>query len=190
VELRRRTPAAAATGGPRLRGQSRRSDQAADRDPATRIRIWDPLARDQYLEIRTLLSGYLLASQGDRVAMASSVEGRFPFLDVEVIELACSLPPNFKLRVLDEKHVLKRAATGLVPESIIRRPKQPYRARCDRVLRQSTPAGSRGSTRPLRARSIFDPDAVLLWTSAGHVVGALSNRQHGGGVLDAAAAPS
>ncbi|HEY0190979.1 MAG TPA: asparagine synthase (glutamine-hydrolyzing), partial [Kofleriaceae bacterium] len=89
---------------------------------------WEPLARDQYLEIRTLLSGYLLAAQGDRVAMASSVEGRFPFLDIDVVALASSLPADYKLHVLDEKHVLKRVADDLVPPSITRRPKQPYRA--------------------------------------------------------------
>ncbi len=60
--------------------------------------------------------------------MAHSVEGRFPFLDVDLVELANSLPPAYKLRGLDEKHVLKRAAAGLVPDEIIRRSKQPYRA--------------------------------------------------------------
>ena len=89
---------------------------------------WSPLAQDQALEIRTLLAGYILASQGDRMLMAHSVEGRFPFLDVHVVALAASLPPEHKLRVLDEKHVLKRAARGLVPEEIVRRKKQPYRA--------------------------------------------------------------
>ncbi len=89
---------------------------------------WDPLAQDQYLEMRTLLSGYLLASQGDRMLMASSVEGRFPFLDANVVELASTLPSRYKLAVLDEKHVLKRAAAGLVPDAILRRQKQPYRA--------------------------------------------------------------
>ncbi len=89
---------------------------------------WTPLAQDQYLEIRTLLAGYILASQGDRMLMAHSVEGRFPFLDVNVVALAASLPPAHKLRVLDEKHVLKQAAKGLVPEVILRRKKQPYRA--------------------------------------------------------------
>jgi len=89
---------------------------------------WVPLAQDQYLETRTLLSGYLLSSQGDRMLMAHSVEGRFPYLDADVVELANSLPARFKLRGLDEKHVLKRAATGLVPEEVLRRTKQPYRA--------------------------------------------------------------
>jgi asparagine synthase (glutamine-hydrolysing) len=89
---------------------------------------WTPLAQDQYLETRTLLAGYLLSSQGDRVLMAHSVEGRFPFLDRDVIELANRLPASYKLRVLDEKHVLKRAARDLIPAEIVARKKQPYRA--------------------------------------------------------------
>jgi len=89
---------------------------------------WGFLAQDQYLEIRTLLAGYLMSSQGDRMLMANSVEGRFPFLDSEVVALAQALPASYKLRGLDEKHVLKRAARNLVPEEILRRTKQPYRA--------------------------------------------------------------
>src|SRR5215203_3239622 len=89
---------------------------------------WTPLAQDQYLEVHTLLSGYLLSSQGDRMLMANSVEGRFPFLDRRVAALAESLPAAYKLKVLDEKHVLKRAAASLVPAAILERKKQPYRA--------------------------------------------------------------
>lgn len=89
---------------------------------------WSPLAQDQYIEIATLLGPYLLGSQGDRMLMAHSVEGRFPFLDPDVIDLANSLPDAFKLRVLDEKHVLKRVAAPLVPKAIVQRKKQPYRA--------------------------------------------------------------
>jgi asparagine synthase (glutamine-hydrolysing) len=89
---------------------------------------WSPLGQDQYLEVRTLLSGYILSSQGDRMLMAHSVEGRFPFLDRDVVELANSLPASYKLRVLDEKHIVKRAAWDLVPPEIVRRKKQPYRA--------------------------------------------------------------
>lgn len=89
---------------------------------------WDTLAQAQYLEVSTLLSGYLMSSQGDRMLMAHSVEGRFPFLDVDVIEFCNLLPAHYKLSLLKEKHILKRAAKGLVPESIIQRQKQPYRA--------------------------------------------------------------
>jgi asparagine synthase (glutamine-hydrolysing) len=106
------------------------SDRAAEllASLPSAFREWTALAQDQHLEIRTILSSYILCSQGDRMLMAHSVEGRFPFLDVNVAKLASTLPPSYKLRVLDEKHVLKRAAEGLVPQEILRRPKQPYRA--------------------------------------------------------------
>jgi asparagine synthase (glutamine-hydrolysing) len=89
---------------------------------------WDPLSRAQWLEMTTLLPGYILASQGDRMLMANSVEGRFPFLDRDVIEFANRLPARHKLCGLDEKHLLKRAFEDLVPAEILHRPKQPYRA--------------------------------------------------------------
>lgn len=89
---------------------------------------WDGMDRDQYVEAHTLLSGYLLSSQGDRVAMANSIEGRVPFLDHRVIEFANRLPARFKLRTLVEKHLLKKSMRGEVPEIIRTRTKQPYRA--------------------------------------------------------------
>jgi asparagine synthase (glutamine-hydrolysing) len=98
------------------------------RDLPAAFAAWSPLAQDQFLEVRTLLSGYLLSSQGDRMLMANSVEGRFPFLDRRVAALAESLPASYKLHVLDEKHVLKRVGTDLIPRSILERKKQPYRA--------------------------------------------------------------
>lgn len=91
-------------------------------------RGWDAFARAQYLEARQLLPGYILSSQGDRVAMAHSVEGRFPFLDYRVVEFASKLPPQLKMKVLTEKYLLRRCADGLVPEVVLRRHKQPYRA--------------------------------------------------------------
>ena len=60
--------------------------------------------------------------------MANSVEGRFPFLDKDVVAFANQLPARHKLAGLDEKHLLKLAFEDLVPEEIRRRPKQPYRA--------------------------------------------------------------
>jgi asparagine synthase (glutamine-hydrolysing) len=89
---------------------------------------WDGLCQAQYLEATTLLPGYILSSQGDRMAMAHSVEARFPFLDHRVVEFAARIPSRLKMRVLDEKYLLKRCAAGLVPPSVRERPKQPYRA--------------------------------------------------------------
>lgn len=87
-----------------------------------------PLQRDQYVEAWTLLAGYLLTSQGDRVAMAHSVEGRFPFLDHRVVEFGCSLRPHLKIRGLHEKRALREALRPFLPETVCRRTKQPYRA--------------------------------------------------------------
>jgi asparagine synthase (glutamine-hydrolysing) len=89
---------------------------------------WDPLSRAQWLEMTTLLPGYILSSQGDRMLMANSVEGRFPFLDRDVVELANALPARHKLLGLEEKYLLKKAFADVVPEEILHRPKQPYRA--------------------------------------------------------------
>ena len=89
---------------------------------------WDSFCQAQYLETKYLLPGYILSSQGDRVAMAHSVEGRFPFLDYRVVEFASRLPVSLKMKVLNEKYLLKRCAEGLIPPSVAKRHKQPYRA--------------------------------------------------------------
>jgi asparagine synthase (glutamine-hydrolysing) len=94
----------------------------------SRVDGYDDVSLAQYVEMKTLLSGYLLSSQGDRVAMAHSIEGRFPFLDHRVIEFCCKLPPTVRMRVLTEKYILKESMKDLLPKSILKRSKQPYRA--------------------------------------------------------------
>jgi len=86
------------------------------------------LARDQYVEAKALLAGCLLSSQGDRVGMAHSIEGRVPYLDHRVIEFANRLSERFEIRGLTEKAVPRRALAGLLPDEILHRTKQPYRA--------------------------------------------------------------
>jgi asparagine synthase (glutamine-hydrolysing) len=89
---------------------------------------WDMLSKAQYLEMGIFLSGYLLSSQGDRPAMAHSLEIRLPFLDHRIIDFAFRLPARWKIQGLKEKHILKQASEGLVTEGVKKRPKQPYRA--------------------------------------------------------------
>ena len=88
----------------------------------------DYLSRAQYLESKLLLGNYLLSSQGDRMAMANSVEGRFPFLDHRVVEFACSIPPQYRMKALNEKNILKKVMADILPASICSRKKQPYMA--------------------------------------------------------------
>lgn len=89
---------------------------------------WSALERAAWLELQTLLSPYLLAAQGDRVAMAHGVEGRFPFLDHRVFDVAAALPPERKLDGMHDKVALREVAAELLPAAAAARPKQPYRA--------------------------------------------------------------
>lgn len=147
-----------------FRAQVRES--AVDRLRATlpaEMTRWHPFNKGEYLEARTLLPGYLLSSQGDRMLMANSVEGRFPFLDHRLIEFANRLHPARKMRVLREKDLLKRAMGARLPQSIVTRHKQPYRAP-DAVafLRTGAPEYVKDltSTEVLARYGYFDPEKV------------------------------
>ena len=141
----------------------------ADEDPVAsllatmpeRAQRWRPLARAQWLEMQTLLAGYLLCAQGDRMLMAGSVEGRFPFLDHRLIELAAELPDVLKLRGFTGKRVLQRYAAGRIPPSVLARSKFPYRAP---PIWAGAPApawaGEMLAPETLRQVGVFDPDKV------------------------------
>ncbi|MBP7507598.1 MAG: asparagine synthase (glutamine-hydrolyzing) [Prolixibacteraceae bacterium] len=124
---------------------------------------WDHLAQAQYIEIATLLSGNLLSSQGDRMMMANSVEGRFPFLDYRVVEFCAKLPASLKLKVMDEKYLLKKIAQPYVPEEICKRKKQGYRAPDSASFfngRRHSYIDDLLSEEHLSKTNIFDPELV------------------------------
>ncbi|MGH2507862.1 MAG: asparagine synthase (glutamine-hydrolyzing), partial [Ktedonobacteraceae bacterium] len=129
---------------------------------------WSHFAQAQYLEAKYFLSGYLLSSQGDRMAMAHSVEGRYPFLDYRVVDFAANVPANLKMKVLNEKYLLKRACEGIVPASILHRTKQPYRAPDSRCFfNTAAPAYVEELLSPcvIRRHGIFDGHAVSTLVS-------------------------
>jgi asparagine synthase (glutamine-hydrolysing) len=131
--------------------------------PPSDFERWSPLAQAQYWEISIFLSQYLLSSQGDRVAMAHSVEGRFPFLDYRVAEYCNRLPASLKLNGLTEKWLLKQLGRKLVPSDIWRRPKRPYRAPIHRsFFSQATPdyVLELLSDKALQESGLFNPPAV------------------------------
>ena len=113
---------------------------------------WSSLDKAAYLEFNTLLSPYLLSSQADRMAMAHSVEARFPFLDHRVFEFAASLPSRSKLRGLKEKDILRRWATRVIAQDQAARPKQPYRA-------PDIPAFF-GKNQPEYVAEVLSPEAI------------------------------
>jgi len=126
-----------------------------ERDLPEAFAGWHWFNRAQYLESTTLLPGYLLWSQGDRMLMANSVEGRFPFLDHRVIEFARTLPPTLLMKGLNEKYLLKRAFRDELPPAILSRPKQPYRA-------PNVPAFFEGGWAS-EARELLSPDIVARY---------------------------
>lgn len=134
---------------------------ALDRYIDPDILRWHPLCRAQYLEKTLFMSGYLLSSQGDRMMMGHSVEGRFPFLDHNVIEFANTIPPKYKIKVLNEKYILKRAYEDMLPRRVVGRDKQPYRA----PIYQCFVGGEGLASEMLKRETIesygyFNPDVV------------------------------
>ena len=124
---------------------------------------WTPLAQSQYLESTLFLSNYLLSSQGDRMAMANSIEGRFPFLDHRVVELAARMPAKWRLNGLTEKYILKHIARHQVPDQLIDRAKQPYRAPISRCFMCAEPpeyVPEMLSDEALNRAGYFDPVKV------------------------------
>lgn len=137
-------------------------DELADTLPVE-FQRWDAFAQAQYLEIRIFLSEYLLSSQGDRMGMAHSVEGRYPFLDPRVVDYSINLPVHYKMQGLREKIVLKRAMKGLLPPETLERYKQPYRAPIRSVFfGEDTPAYVAEYLSPgkLKEAGYFEPATV------------------------------
>ena len=127
------------------------------------FRNWSDLGKSQYLEANIFMSSYLLSSQGDRMAMGNSVEGRYPFLDYRLIEFSCGLPDNFKLNGLNEKFILKKLSKGKIPSSITNRPKQAYRAPIASSLNTATTPSYISeilSDNSLKSVGIFNPIKV------------------------------
>jgi asparagine synthase (glutamine-hydrolysing) len=128
-----------------------------------RIARWHVLNRSLYVGYKTMLPGLLLAAKGDRVAMHSSVEARYPFLDQDVVRFCAALDPDYKLNGMKEKWLLRRAAEQLVPQAIANRPKTMFRATLARTfLGPQRPAWVDQLLSPeaLRRTGYFDADAV------------------------------
>jgi asparagine synthase (glutamine-hydrolysing) len=144
---------------------------------------WDPLSRAQHTEISIFLSNYLLSSQGDRMAMAHAIEGRYPFLDHRVVQFACSLPARFRLHGLKDKFILRKAAANIIPRELAQRPKQPYRApisHCFLGNRQHDYVNDLLSEQALQRTGVFDSSKVagLVEKCRKHQGNLLSEREN------------
>ena len=146
---------------------------------AERARKWHPLNRSLYLGARVMLPGLLLASKGDRVAMNSSVETRYPFLDEDVFAFLAKLHPGWKMRGLRDKLILRYLADRWVPKSIAWRRKAMFRAPLDgfHTMTMPTFVDQLLSPESLKKTGYFDAAAITQWRERFRTMRAGSNQR-------------
>lgn len=133
-----------------------------------RMKRWHPLNRELAVSGRAHLAGLLLNAKGDRVAMNSSVETRYPFLDEEVVSFLAKVHPRYKFKGLRDKYLLRRVAEKYLPASIAWRKKAMFRAPFDSFHLDVAPPFVEQllSVESLRKTGYFDAEAVRHWRTA------------------------
>jgi asparagine synthase (glutamine-hydrolysing) len=126
---------------------------------------WHPLNRGLYWAGRIHLAGHLLSLKGDRVAMHSSVETRYPFLDEDVFTFLAGLHPDWKLRGFRDKYILRRVGERYLPREIAWRRKAMFRAPLDSFFAADAPpfVDQLLSDASLRKTGWFNVERVHLW---------------------------
>ena len=130
-----------------------------------RMAKWHPFNRGLALGIRVMLPGMLLLCKGDRVAMHSSVETRYPFLDDDLMAYSAQLHPRWKLRRFRDKYVVRKAGEKWLPRAIAQRKKVMFRAPMDSFHLDNLPpfVNQLLSDESLKKTGYFDPAAVKSW---------------------------
>ena len=131
-----------------------------------RVEEVEPLARQQYVDLKTYLADDIL-TKVDRMSMAASIEARVPLLDHRIVEFALNLPPHMKLQGGQTKVILRRAMHGRLPEAILTKPKQGFSIPLKHWLH--------GPLRPMltdllsadcvRRRGYFEAETVTRWVT-------------------------
>lgn len=130
----------------------------------SRLACRHPLHQRSYLDFKLRLSDHLIADHGDRMALASSVEGRYPFLDLDLVEFVLRIPPDLKLNDISEKYIVKKVAAGMIPREIVEREKFGFHAPgSPYLLRQGIEwIEDMLSHDRIRRQGYFNPDTVDL----------------------------
>jgi asparagine synthase (glutamine-hydrolysing) len=144
-----------------MRGQLRDSADADGGPAPGQLAGHGRFVHLQELDLDLRLPAYINLTL-DAASMAYGLEARVPFLDHELVELCARIPPSLKLRGLREKHILRRALAGALPDDIRWRRKRPLMAPLDAWLRGSLPAFAEELLSPtrLRATGYFEPAAI------------------------------
>lgn len=116
--------------------------------------------RRSYIDYKLRLSDHLLGEHGDRMFFSHSVEGRHPFLDLELLSFVTTIPDKYKLNGTNEKYILKKAAKGIVPDEILKRRKFPFQAPGMSALVKKSGGGEFLCDALIKKYGIFDVDYV------------------------------
>ncbi|MBI2804283.1 MAG: asparagine synthase (glutamine-hydrolyzing) [Planctomycetes bacterium] len=130
-----------------------------------RIERWHPINRAFFWAGRIHLPGHLLSLKGDRVAMNSSVETRYPFLDEEVFNFLARIHPSWKLRRFRDKYILRLLGERYLPKEVAWRPKGMFRAPLDSFFDHKVPVFVEQllSDESLKKTGYFNIEAVKFW---------------------------
>jgi asparagine synthase (glutamine-hydrolysing) len=144
-------------------------DQLNEFDSLTRLPLDRSKLRNRhvfhqrsYLDFKYRLAGHLIADHGDRMMYANGVEGRYPFLDINLVEFMRTVPPGLQLKGMQEKYLLKEIARKYIPEKIINRQKFGFVAPGSQVLMKKYPDwfNDHLSYSRIRRQGYFNPDTV------------------------------
>jgi asparagine synthase (glutamine-hydrolysing) len=138
---------------------------------------WEPLAQQQYVDIKTYLVDDIL-TKVDRMSMAVSLEARVPLLDFRIVELAVNLPARMKITQGDTKRIFKKAMAKRLPVDVLQKPKQGFSIPIKHWLRDSLKPMMTDllSQQRIRQRGYFNEDCISGWVDE-HLNG-LQNHSH------------
>ncbi|HEU4509186.1 MAG TPA: asparagine synthase (glutamine-hydrolyzing) [Pyrinomonadaceae bacterium] len=127
-----------------------------------RLRGRHPVHQRSYLDFKLRLSDHLISDHGDRMTLANSVEGRYPFLDIDLVEFSTRIPPELKLHQYIEKYILRRVAENLLPPAIVKREKFGFHAPGSPYLLQQGIEwiNDMVSHERIKRQGYFDPDVI------------------------------
>jgi asparagine synthase (glutamine-hydrolysing) len=128
----------------------------------SQVRNRHPVHQRSYLDFKLRLADHLLSDHGDRMVMARSVEARYPFLDLEMIDFARRVPPSLKVKDLTEKYLVKRMARGQIPQAIVEREKFGFRAPGSPMLLRGGYGWVEELLAPetVRRHGVFNPETI------------------------------
>jgi len=127
-----------------------------------RVRNRDVVNQRAYIDYKIRLVDHLVSDHGDRMALANSVEVRYPFLDKELVEFSTRIPTSLKLNDFTEKYILRKMADRFVPRTVIEREKFHFIAPGSAYLLQRNIEyiGDILSYERIKKQGFFNPDQV------------------------------